>query len=213
MNWEFYISFIIAAMGLTIMPGPDNLFVLSESILRGHQRGISLSAGLASGVMVHTFLAASGLAWVLQANPMVFALIMTAGAFYLLFLAWSTFKEKSSKLDLEGAAAIGPIPSFWSSFRKGFLMNVLNPKVTIFFLALLPQFVDRGDAWPPFGQMVFMGFSFMLQAFIIFSVIAFSAGRLAQYLESPGFQSFSRWFQIAILLLLALGLLFSAWFR
>ncbi len=193
------------------MPGPDNLFVLSESILRGSKRGVSLSAGLASGVLVHTSLAASGLALLLQARAWAFNGLMIIGGLYLLYIAYGTYREKAKEITIEGSKSLGPQPSFWRSYRKGFLMNVLNPKVTVFFLALLPQFVDQQADWSAFAQMFSMGLSFMLQAFLIFSTIAFLAGRLAAYLNSPAFQTFSRWFQITILLLLAIGLFSSAW--
>lgn len=212
MNTELYLAFLMAAIGLTLMPGPDNLFVLSESILRGARRGIGLSAGLASGVLIHTSLAASGLALILKANEWAFDAMMTLGAVYLLYIAYGTYREKAQHLDLAREKAIGPAPGLGKSYRKGFLMNVLNPKVTVFFLALLPAFVDQEGAWSPMAQMFTMGLSFMLQAFLIFSGIALLAGRLALRLNSPAFQNFSRWFQITILLLLAFGLLGSAWF-
>lgn len=211
MNPELFLSFMIAAVGLTFMPGPDNLFVLSESIFRGSRRGIYLSAGLASGVLVHTSLAASGLALLLETHPILFQLLMTAGAAYLLYLAYGAFGDKNPKIVIGDKLDSSGTPAFGPSFRKGFLMNVLNPKVTVFFLALLPQFVDGSARWRPFMQMLMMGLSFMIQAFLIFSTIALLAGRLARFLESPSFIRFSRWFQIVLLSLLALGLLWSAW--
>ena len=211
MNGELYTAFLIAAIGLTLMPGPDNLFVLSESILRGSKRGVSLSAGLASGVLIHTSLAASGLALVMQSQEMVYNGLLTAGALYLLYLAYGTFKEAAPQLKLSKKTDPQHEIGFWASFGKGFLINVLNPKVTLFFLALLPQFVDANLEWTPWQQMFTMGFSFMIQAFLIFSLIALISGRIAGYLSSPSFQNFSRWFQISILSLLAVGLLISAW--
>lgn len=212
METNLFLTFLAAAIGLTFMPGPDNLFVLSESLLRGTKRGVGLSAGLASGNIVHTALAASGLALLMQSQAWLFSLILTLGAGYLFYLAWSTFKEAPPSLNSIEVGQKNSTLSFWSSFQKGFTMNVLNPKVTLFFLALLPQFVSADASWSAWQQMVVMGFTFILQTFIIFSGIALLAGRLAQELKSATFQQFSRWFQILLLAALAFGLLYSAWF-
>ncbi len=206
MNLETWLSFLGAAIALTLMPGPDNIFVLTESLSRGAKRGISLSAGLASGVMVHTLLAATGLALLLKQFPQLAFAIRLAGTIYLIYIAYSAWREKAHPLRLKESANLKKGPGFWQSFGKGFLMNVLNPKVTLFFLALLPQFVDAEATWSEFQQMLSMGISFMLQAFVLFSGIAILAGSLHQYLASEKFWDFTRWFQVVVLLFIALGL-------
>lgn len=207
MNWELYTAFMMAALALTFMPGPDNIFVLSESLSRGFYRGMSLSAGLASGVLVHTLLAATGLALLLKEFPQLAFGVRLAGTLYLLYLAYGTWREKSQLIQLN-EGGLSPSPAFWASFGKGFLMNVLNPKVTLFFLALLPQFVDEEAAWPEFQQMALMGGSFMLQAFLVFTGIARLASALHPYLTQARFWNFSRWMQIVVLVFIALGLWF-----
>jgi len=207
-NWDLYFTFLSAAIALTFMPGPDNIFVLTESLSRGSGRGLSLSAGLASGVLVHTLLAASGLALLLLEFPQISVALRLAGTLYLLYLAYCAWKEEPQAIHLERSIVKGLIPGFWSSWAKGFLMNILNPKVTLFFLALLPQFVDSEAAWPAFKQMSFMGLSFMLQAFLIFSLMAILAGQFKHYLAKEAFGQIMKWLQIVVLVLIALGLWF-----
>jgi len=206
MNWDLYLTFMGAALALTIMPGPDNIYVLTESLSRGSRRGVSLSAGLASGVLVHTTLAATGIALLLQEFPQITWTVKGAGTLYLLYLAFGAWREDVATMTLEAGSDKSRGPGFWSSFGKGFLMNVLNPKVTLFFLALLPQFVDAKVPLSSFEQMLFMGISFMIQAFMVFSLIAWLSGSLHHFLASKGFWEFCRWLQIIVLSFLALGL-------
>ncbi len=196
----------MAAVALALMPGPDNIYVLTESLSRGAKRGISLSAGLASGVLIHTLLAATGIALLLKEFPQLGLAIRLAGTGYLLYLSYQVWKEKPNLLNLNDTETKGLGPGFWKSWSKGFIMNVLNPKVTLFFLALFPQFVDPDAAWSGFSQMALLGGSFMLQAFLIFSGIAILAGLLHRYLSSPRFWELCRWIQIVVLLFIAIGL-------
>jgi threonine/homoserine/homoserine lactone efflux protein len=206
MNWDLYLTFIMAALALTLMPGPDNIFVLTESLSRGFYRGMSLSAGLASGVLVHTLLAATGIAILLREWPQLAFGIRLAGTLYLVYLAYGAWRDDAQPLPVEAQHPKGRSMPFWTSFGKGFLMNVLNPKVTLFFLALLPQFVDEEAAWSEFQQMTLMGGSFMVQAFILFTGIAKLAAYLHPYLASPKFWNYTRWLQVFVLLFIALGL-------
>lgn len=208
MNWELYFAFFSASFALALMPGPDNIYVLTESLGRGAKRGISLSSGLASGLIIHTSLAATGLALLLRQFPQLAINIQLAGTIYLLYIAYGTWRERVSPMRLKDSQVQQSAPGFWKSWSKGFLMNVLNPKVTLFFLALLPQFVDTEARWSGFNQMFFMGFTMMLQAFLLFSGIALLAGSLHNYLARESFWQFTRWFQITVLLLIAFGLWF-----
>lgn len=208
MNWDLYFAFFSASFALALMPGPDNIYVLTESLSRGAKRGVSLSSGLASGLIIHTSLAATGLALLLKQFPEITLGIRVAGTAYLLYIAFGTWKEKMTPLHLKDGGAEQEGPGFLKSWAKGFLMNVLNPKVTLFFLALLPQFVDAEARWSEFNQMFLMGFTMMLQAFLLFSSIALLAGSLHPYLAREGFWQFTRWFQIIVLFLIAFGLWF-----
>jgi len=186
------------------MPGPDNVFVLTESITKGKRNGIIISAGLASGIIVHTIVIATGLSVLVQQSPYVYNGIKIFGAIYLLYLAYLTYKE-------EPANAIGVTnlssnliikEKLFPLFKKGFFMNVLNPKVTLFFIAFLPQFVNK-DGLPFSVQIIILGIIFMIQAFLVFSIISIAAGNLRQLVNSDKFWKKVKWIKIAVLTLLA----------
>lgn len=168
-------GFICAAVFLTLMPGPDILFVITQSITRGSRAGVLFAAGLCTGLVVHITAVSLGISVLLMSWPFAFMVLKFAGAAYLLYLGVKAFlarKENHFKLNPDQAGE-GKL------YRKGILMNVLNPKVILFFLAFFPQFADKGMAHPA-GQMLLLGLIFMLQAFLIFSLVAMLAGRLVR---------------------------------
>ncbi len=201
MEFSVLLSFLTAAVLLTIMPGPDNIFVLTQSITRGKLTGFLIALGLVSGVFVHTAIAATGLSIVLKQSEFAFNIILYLGAAYMLYLAYSATKEKplqsnEKELKVSGVQLV----------KTGFFMNVLNPKVTLFFVAFLPQFVVEGG-WPIALQFVFLGIVFIVQALLIFSLIAVLAGRLTQYLNSERFWKITKWTKVFILITLAIFLI------
>ncbi len=165
-----------ASMALTIAPGPDNIFVLTQGIARGRKPAIVTALGMCSGISVHTTAAAFGISAILYASAVAFTAVKCAGAAYLLYLAWKTMKESSSVrlavADERPAAAL---------FRRGFLMNVLNPKVAMFVLAFLPQFVTPGTPHASI-RMLLLGFIFMAQAVVIFTLIGFFSGSIGRFI-------------------------------
>lgn len=163
--------FLGASMALTIAPGPDNLFVVAQGLSRGRKAALLTAWGMISGITVHTTAAAAGLSAVFYSSAAAFHAVKYAGAAWLLWLAWKAVRERSSSEGEPGADA----PSGFAWFRRGFIMNVLNPKVALFFLAFLPQFTSR-EAGRIGLQMAALGFLFMVQAFAIFSAIALFAG-------------------------------------
>ena len=204
MDIELLISFLLASITLSLMPGPDNVFVLTESITKGKRNGIIISAGLASGIIVHTIVIATGLSILVQQSPSVFIGIKIFGATYLLYLAYLTFKEETTN-------AVGVMSQsnnliakekWFPLYKKGFIMNVLNPKVTLFFIAFLPQFVSK-DGLPFSMQIIFLGIIFMIQAFLVFSIIAIISEKLSGFLNSTVFWEKVKWVKMAILILLA----------
>jgi threonine/homoserine/homoserine lactone efflux protein len=207
MDLNSFLTFLVAALTLTLLPGPDNMYVITESLSRGFKRGFSLSLGLASGVLVHTILTASGLAILIREWPALSWFIRLTGAAYLLYLAYQAWKEKPQSFQWRNSQNSSP-KAFWTSYKKGFLMNVLNPKVTLFFLALLPQFISADSAWSTFYQMLLMGVTFMLQAALIFSLMAALASYFGSFLQRPAFWAWSRILQIVILGIIALSILF-----
>ena len=185
------------------MPGPDNVFVLTESITKGKRNGIIISAGLASGIIIHTIVIATGLSILVQQSPYVFTGIKIFGAIYLLYLAYLTYKEGTNMASVSNqSSGIEKKEKWFPLYKKGFIMNVLNPKVTLFFIAFLPQFVSKNGL--PFSvQIFFLGIIFMIQAFLVFSIIAIVSEKLRQYLNSSVFWTKVKWVKMAILILLA----------
>ncbi|MFT4666881.1 MAG: threonine/homoserine/homoserine lactone efflux protein [Polaribacter sp.] len=206
MDPQLTFSFFVAAVLLAFMPGPDNIFVLTESITKGQRNGIALSCGLSSGVMVHTLAVATGVSFILQSSALAFQVVKYLGAAYLFYLAVMAMKEKKQVVTFE--ASEGGQFNFWKLYRQGFLMNVLNPKVSLFFIALLPQFVTEGGITVSV-QLVILGGIFMLTALVIFSLIAILSGRLSSYLNNDRFWIWTKYGKVAVLALLGTMLLFT----
>ncbi|MDO6461122.1 LysE family translocator [Granulosicoccaceae sp. 1_MG-2023] len=171
------LTFIAASVLLALAPGPDNLFVAAQSALYGARAGLIVTLGLCSGLIVHTSAVALGVAVVFQTSAIAFTLLKIAGALYLGWLAWQVFRAPVG----ESGAPQVPAMKAAALYRRGILMNVTNPKVSVFFLAFLPQFASPAQG--PVALQVFqLGAWFMLSAFLVFSVIALTAGKLAQRL-------------------------------
>ena len=174
-------AFLGAAVLLALAPGPDNLFVLMQSAMRGRAAGLLVVLGLCSGLLVHTAAVALGLATLFATSALAFNLLKAAGAIYLVWLAWQAWHAPAASAGHSAEAA----PSALQLYRRGIVMNVTNPKVSIFFLAFLPQFVaaERGSV----GQQVLaLGALFMLATLIVFGAIALAAGTLRELLlRSP----------------------------
>lgn len=170
------IPFLIASAGLTLLPGPDNLFVLSLSIVNGARTGIPTALGMAFGNFAHTTAVALGLSALVLASPVTFSIIKIMGVVYLLYLAWQSWHHPLH-ISLQAAQKEQTMPPGWKLFRRGVLMNLLNPKVALFFLAFFPQFVDQNSDYKA-QQIFFLGTLFVIQAAIIFCAIALAAGRL-----------------------------------
>ena len=168
--------FLGVSMALTIAPGPDNIFVMTQGITRGRRPAMVTALGMCSGVSVHTTAAAFGISALFYSSVLAFNLVKYAGAAYLLYLACMTIKERSSV-----RLAAGDDRPLADLFRRGFIMNVLNPKVALFFLAFLPQFVSPASGSVPL-QMLLLGLLFMLQAVVIFCVIGYFSGGIGGYL-------------------------------
>lgn len=179
------LSFLIASTLLALVPGPDNIFVLTQSVVHGKSAGIVTTFGLCTGVMVHTLAVAFGVAAIFQASAVAFSLLKYVGAAYLLYLAWKSFRAKGQVLE-SGETARLPLRRL---YVRGIIMNVTNPKVSIFFLAFMPQFADpaRGSMTLQFLQL---GGLFILSALVVFISFALLAGLVGQCLtRSPKAQT------------------------
>ncbi len=189
------------------MPGPDILYVLTESITKGAKTGTSIASGLISGILVHTTAAATGLSLLVYQSATVFQIVKYLGAIYLFYLAYQAFKEKPGKIDLTSQLETSGF-NFLKLWRKGFLMNVLNPKVSIFFIAFLPQFVTP-NGFPAIYQMIILGVIFMIQGMLIFTIVAHLSGMFAKYLQAAKFWQTTKWIKVVVLSLIGISIAFS----
>lgn len=169
--------FIVTSIVLALAPGPDNLYVISQSALYGARTGLMITLGLCSGLIIHIAAVVFGLATWLTTSPMTFVWLKIIGAGYLLYLAWRALRTPV----ITALTDTKRLDTSLSLLRIGFLMNVSNPKVALFFLAFLPQFIDTSGvsvSW----QIVYLGLIFMLTALMIFSVMASTAASMGRWL-------------------------------
>ena len=169
---ETIITFITASVVLSLVPGPDNLFVMSNSALRGWKIGLYTTLGLCTGLIGHTILVAIGVSVVFQTSAIAFNGLKIIGAFYLVYLAWLSIQNK--ELNLGKASQDSSNKSY---YLTGVVMNLTNPKVAIFFLVFLPQFVNSNNNVS--SQIFLLGLLFIISAFFVFTSIAY----LSSFLE------------------------------
>lgn len=183
--WETLVAFYGTALLLSLSPGPDNLFVLVQSVQRGWRVGLCVVLGLCLGVLGHTLAVALGLAAVLAASPLAFTLLKWCGAAYLAYLAWGALRAPAQRSALPQAQTARAdrldAAQAWRLVGRGVVMNLTNPKVLIFFLAFLPQFADpaRGSVAL---QLLVLGGVFVLAAFPVFAAVACFSGVFGQVL-------------------------------
>ena len=184
MTLSTLLLFLGASMALTIVPGPDNILVVTQGVARGRRAAVVTAWGMCSGITVHTLAAAAGISALFNSSAVAFRVVKYAGALYLLYLAWKMLRERDAlTISVTGA---GFAPSLSALYRRGFIMNVLNPKVALFFLAFLPQFTVREAGNVPL-QMALLGFVFMAQALVIFTLIGLFSGTVGVWLrQRPG---------------------------
>jgi threonine/homoserine/homoserine lactone efflux protein len=208
--------FAAAALSLNLTPGPDMLYVMARSLGRGPRAGIVSALGLSVGYLLHTLLAASGLAALLISAPAAFNAVKLAGALYLAFLGIQalrrSFQPEMARVPVDAVAEeVAPAASAgWrETFRQGALTSTLNPSIAIFFLAFLPQFVDpvRGAVAL---QIVVLGLVFNTTATTTHTTIALVTGTAGNWLRRrPGAGRWQARLSGAVLLLLGLRVLFS----
>lgn len=206
MNYDTLFVFIMASTALAISPGPDNIFVLTQSISNGVKSGLAIVAGLVSGCLVHTTFLAFGVSEVIKRSDTLFFIIKLFGGIYLLYLAVMVYKSDSSiQFNVKGNSKKGLTKLFW----KGFTMNVLNPKVTIFFLAFFPGFLFSNEL-NTVVQFYVLGILFMLSAFAVFSTVALLAGSISKYiLARQKVGVYLKWLQIIVFVGIAIYLFLS----
>ena len=199
------IPFFAASLILALVPGPDNIFVLTQSALYGKIPGLFVMLGLCTGLIGHTTAVAFGVAAVVKASALGFTLLKTLGAIYLLYLAFKAFQASAADMKgkSEGRLSLGRL------YVRGIIMNITNPKVSIFFLAFLPQFADPGRGSISL-QMIILGYIFILATILVFGGIALMAGTLGHWLSrSPKAQTVMNRVAGTVFAALAIALVFE----
>jgi threonine/homoserine/homoserine lactone efflux protein len=180
---EQFIGFLGAALLITISPGPDNLMVLSVGMSRGRRQGMAFGLGCALGCLSHTLLAALGVGALIKASPLAFGALKLAGGAYLIGLGIGALRSRGGAR-VEGAGL--PAESLRKLFAKGLVANAINPKVVLFFLSFLPQFVvaERGGAsW----QTAQLGLLFTAQGVLVFGLLGYFSGTVGAWINRhPG---------------------------
>lgn len=175
---EQFFGFLLAAVLITASPGPDNLMVLGMGISKGRRQGIAFGLGCALGCLSHTLLAVIGVSALIAASPMAFTLLKIGGGLYLVWLGVQALRSTgNARL---GTAEAGET-SLWRLFLKGVFANAINPKVVLFFLSFLPQFVLPANGHAAM-QMALLGLLFTTQAALLFSLLGFFSGSVGQLL-------------------------------
>ncbi|MEH6680974.1 MAG: LysE family translocator [Sediminicola sp.] len=206
LDYQILITFVMATAALAIAPGPDNIYVLVQSIAHGKKYGMATVVGLVSGCLVHTSLLAFGVSAIIAQSDALFFVIRSMGALYLFYLAFKVFRSDPT---LQISQGPGAKKGLWELFRKGFVMNVLNPKVTIFFLAFFPGFLFSGQLGTVF-QFYVLGGLFMMVSFLVFALIAFLAGSIAAYIgNSTKVGPFLKWLQVIVFVGIGMYILVS----
>lgn len=177
--FEQILAFLGASILLTLSPGPDIVYVLVQSISQGKKAGIVTALGLVSGIIIHTTLLAFGISLLIKESPTLFIGIKIIGAFYLFYLAFKAYRRPSNLVFFPNRV---PKRKAFELFKKGFVMNVINPKVLLFFLAFFPAFLWNAKHNTVF-QFYVLGGIFMLQAFLIFLFVSLLAGGIAGFFE------------------------------
>lgn len=175
---EQFVAFLSAAILITASPGPDNLMVLSIGVTRGRIKGVVFGLGCALGCLSHTVLAAIGVSALIAASPLAFTALKVCGGLYLVWLGIGAIRSRGGAT-VDGATALDePLGKL---FAKGLFANAINPKVVLFFLSFLPQFVvaERGAVST---QTALLGVVFTLQACVLFGLLGYFSGAVGQWM-------------------------------
>jgi threonine/homoserine/homoserine lactone efflux protein len=200
-----FVLFIGVSWALILAPGPDMLYVISRGITQGRKAGMLSAIGVICGILVHTTAAALGLTLILQSSAIAFLLVKYLGAVYLIYLGIKAWRDKGT-FDLQTSTSSASLRKiFW----QGVFSNVLNPKIAIFFLAFLPQFVNQGSSQVTF-QMVILGLTFACFGLCFLLIVGYSSGTIGSWLtRRPQYTQFLQRFAAGILIALGIRLAFT----
>ena len=198
------ISFIFSCFALAISPGPDNIYLTTLTLMSGKIAGFSFLLGLITGCLIHTIFLAFGLNELLIRYDIFFEIIKYIGVFYLLYLSYETYKSEITNFYLEANK-----DEIQNNFKKGVLMNLLNPKVFLFFTLFFPNFIYSETISFKF-QIVSLGLIFIVITFIVFGlIILFSNFIHKKFSSNNRSKIFAKYFNILVLLFIALLILFT----
>ncbi len=205
-NYPILAGFAFSTMILAISPGPDNIFVLTQSLIHGVKAGLFVVLGLCAGCLIHTSLLAFGVSEIIKRSETLFWAIKIFGVIYLLYLAFQVYRSESNiQIEDSDTERKGTAKLFWT----GFTMNVLNPKVTIFFLAFFPGFLFSDDLGTVL-QFYVLGFVFIGITMLVFGGISLLSGSIsASISQNPKAGTLLKWLQIIVFLAIALYLILS----
>ena len=200
-----YWLFVATGVLLNLTPGQDTLYILGRSLAQGRQIGVASALGITAGSVVHTLAAALGLSAVLATSASAFLVLKVVGAVYLVYLGARMLITRTAAF---GATDVADSVDTWTAFRQGMLTNVLNPKVALFFLALMPQFIEP-DSPTKVGAFLVLGLTFLTTGTAWCLVLALGASRVRNFFAGPprAFQSLS---QVSGALFIFLGLRLAA---
>jgi threonine/homoserine/homoserine lactone efflux protein len=206
LNYDLIYTFVIATTALAVTPGPDIIYVLMQSVINGRKDGVMTALGLVSGCLIHTSLLAFGVSALIKENHLILTAIKIFGALYLFYLAFKVYKS-SEQIQLN--TAVIPKKSSFLLFKQGFIMNILNPKVMIFFLAFFPGFLFS-DTMSTVLQFYILGFIFILVSLSVFVLVALLSGMVSKYIKTNKKIGFIlKWMQILVFIGIGVYLLFS----
>ncbi|WP_430612123.1 LysE family translocator [Flavobacterium sp. JP2137] len=195
MSSEVLLTFFITSLVLILTPGPDILYVLSQSITRGSKYGIATTLGQIGGLLFHLSLFAFGVSGLIIGSELIFTAVKIMGACYLFWLSYKVYNTADILVREDQQAAE---KSFMGFVRQGLLMNIMNPKVMMFFLALFPTFISE-NAGNIKVQVFTLGLVFITQTLVVFTTVSIIASQLTDVLKSNRtFNSFLKWMQIVV---------------
>lgn len=202
MTLHTYLLFALSSLLLNLVPGPDMLFMLGRSIAQGRKAGLCAAFGINLGAYVHLIAALTGLSAILLTSATAFSVVKWIGAAYLIFLGIQTLRSQSMLISVDGLSS--KEQSSFRIFWQGFLSDVLNPKVAIFYLALFPQFVGS-DSSNPISQLLILGITGNMVGIFVSILLVLLSTRITVGLRRNS--SYARWLQKSMgLLFVALGL-------
>ena len=200
LDWSTLFYFITASAVITLAPGPDIIFLITQSINHGVRAGVATALGLSSGNLIHTLAVPLGISIIFQTSTLAFEALKIFGVCYLLYLAYGAIVNTDN-------TPADSKDTHRSLYMRGVLMNVLNPKVALFFIAFLPQFVTSDEVGVEL-QMIFYGLTFTLIVVVIFTSISLFAGKAANFFNHSKSKKSLNFITALIFVALAINLFF-----